>query len=423
MKLANYIMLLLAFSFSSIASDTRYSLWKKDIEFIKNNIVELHIDPFSKISKQEFYLTLDKIDIHKNTDEQITLEISKAISLLKDGHSFVEGLQPLLETFMQTDLFFPSLPIRFKWLEEGIFVTETTNKHKKLLGYRLLSVNGVSAESLALQAADYFPAENGYGEKYWGVRAVSIPEILTHLTGQKTFRFIFLSEQEEMEIMFSPEDVSGMPEAPFGINVDFSWSAIDSGVEKPLYLQSPKDIFQTASFGDVLYIQIKSMNEEKPNTISAEKFLCNELSSVQGSKQTNLVLDLRFNIGGETDYLNSMVKCVAASKYNKPNKLHIIVGERTFSAGQLFAVWLKEFTYAKFYGEQTPMQTHFYSNTRPSMTLPNSKLTIFLSTLFWQPTHMYRNENTFRPDRVIGYSINDLKDGTDPMLEGILKEL
>jgi len=133
-----------------------------------------------------------------------------------------------------------------------------------------------------------------------------------------------------------------------------------------------------------------------------------------------MVLDLRYNDGGNNDLVRGMVAGLAARPaINQHGKLFVITGRDTYSAAMNFTSLLEDRTAAIFVGESPGGSPRHYGDA-VNFTLPNSHLGFRISTLRWeigvQPTDI---RQVMEPDLSAPPSSSALAAGRDPAMEAI----
>jgi tetratricopeptide (TPR) repeat protein len=104
---------------------------------------------------------------------------------------------------------------------------------------------------------------------------------------------------------------------------------------------------------------------------------------------------------------------------NQPGKLFTIIGRHTFSAAMNCVNRMKLNTDTLSVGEPTASSPNHYGDNAP-VVLPNSKLTVRLSTLWWQ--HMDPRDTRVwqAPDLTSQLAFADYYSGRDPAMDLIL---
>src|SRR5581483_2967366 len=148
-------LLFLCFSFTcsctgQIDRDSKEALLK-DIDVYKDGIVKYDVDPFTEISKQQFFDEIEKIKkdaAHENADEVI-VAIRKLNARLCDEHSSVGGFR---ETLL--------IPVKFYCFEEGIFITKTDLPYTEYVHARVIAINHIPIAEVIQQIATLLPNKN-----------------------------------------------------------------------------------------------------------------------------------------------------------------------------------------------------------------------------------------------------------------------
>jgi len=143
------------------------------------------------------------------------------------------------------------------------------------------------------------------------------------------------------------------------------------------------------------------------------------LTFVEANPVETFVLDLRFNGGGNNGLNKAVVVQLIRSKINQRGKFFVIIGRETFSAAQNLVNQIEKYTEATLVGEPTAAHPNHYGDNRP-FTLPNSKLTVRASTLWWQDLDPRDERYWTAPEIAAETSFADYRKNIDPPLEAIL---
>jgi tetratricopeptide (TPR) repeat protein len=132
------------------------------------------------------------------------------------------------------------------------------------------------------------------------------------------------------------------------------------------------------------------------------------------------VIDLRENTGGNGALNRHPVQQILRRPaLDRPDRLFVIIGRRTFSAGQQFTNLLEAWTQATFVGEPTGQRPSQYGDHRP-LALPVSGMTVQISSIFHQAPNEF-DDRAFVPPRVYTpLDSRSYRDGVDPALRAIL---
>jgi tetratricopeptide (TPR) repeat protein len=131
------------------------------------------------------------------------------------------------------------------------------------------------------------------------------------------------------------------------------------------------------------------------------------------------ILDLRWN-GGGNNFLNKpLILGLIKSKVDERGKLFTIISRHTFSAAQNLVNELEKYTNTIFVGEPTGENVNFYGDAA-RIELPNSKLVIRTSTLWWQNLDPRDRRRWTGPQLAAELTSTDYRTNNDPALKVIL---
>jgi len=109
----------------------------------------------------------------------------------------------------------------------------------------------------------------------------------------------------------------------------------------------------------------------------------------------------------------------ASDKINQRGKLFAITGRMTFSAAGMCAVYLERHTNALFVGEPTGSSPNGYGE-HGEITLPNSLIKVFVSTLYWQEADPRDRRPWIAPQIAAELTFEDYRNNVDPAMRAIL---
>jgi tetratricopeptide (TPR) repeat protein len=176
--------------------------------------------------------------------------------------------------------------------------------------------------------------------------------------------------------------------------------------------------FQYLQDSRTIYVQFNQVTE-KPDEI-IEAFFKKVFAFADSHRVDRFVFDERLNGGGNADLLSPIIHgFIRSDKLNQPGTLFTIIGRHTFSAAMICVNLLKLNTGTLFVGEPTASSPNHYGDSAP-VVLPNSKLIVRLSTLWWQNMESDDTRVWQAPDLTEELTFADYRNGYDPMLDLIL---
>jgi hypothetical protein len=367
-------------------------------------------------------------------DAQITMRIAAAIALAKNAHTRLYILRN------RTEL--RRLPIRLWWFSDGLFVIRTTPAYRRLLGCRVDSVADLDPRHARDMVAVAF-AGNPSWRDYMSVYSLTSPEALHGLgvtpdlekvemsfsgcAGAATSVHIeptpLVKSKNPLEAWWdlSPASRSGPPG---------TWvQALEGSKSTPLYLRDPEHFywFEYLPESGILYFQYNRAADMKEEDTKA--FAARLVGEFDKRKPRALVVDLRFNTGGNTELARDLMKQL--QQRSAGIERFVITGRATFSAGIAHAALWREAGHVTFVGEPVGDAMDFWSEGG-NIVLPNSGL----AAHFANGAHSYSsapcpqgvkcldmNVASLKPDIPTLLSWQDYKAGRDPAMEAITQSV
>lgn len=383
--------------------------WQADLTSMAEQMQRQHPNLFRRIQKTEFDAAISGLNARIPTlgQDEILTGFMKIVAMVKDGHS---GLFPA--EYFRSGVF----PVRFYQFDDGLFIQRAAPAYAGLAGAKVVRVGDKSADEAMRLAGTIVGADNEMGVRENAPLFLSIPELLhgLGLIGGSDLRLTLEKGGKTTTVQIKPAfTVNDLIRPPA------DWA--DMATKKPLYLQHPDDIywFQYLPNEKLVYIQQNAVQNKPDETVS--KFYKRAMDLVAGNPVEKLVIDLRRNDGGNNGLNRPVVISLIRSKINERGKLYVITGRMTFSAAQNFVNELEKYTNATFVGEPTAGRPNHYGDGR-SFTLPNSRLNVQVSTLYWQDMDPRDNRQWTAPGIAASLSSDDYRSGIDPALQAVLDD-
>lgn len=167
-----------------------------------------------------------------------------------------------------------------------------------------------------------------------------------------------------------------------------------------------------------VYVQVNQIGNKENE--SMEAFANRLLAFVDANPVDRLALDLRLNRGGNGEFNRPLLRAIIkASKIDQRGKLFVLIGRSTWSAAQFLVNNLEDYTNAIFVGEPSGGKRNSYGDSR-RITLPNSGITVRVSTLWWQEDE--RDRRPWKaPQLAADLTFEDYRTNIDPALKKALE--
>jgi hypothetical protein len=132
------------------------------------------------------------------------------------------------------------------------------------------------------------------------------------------------------------------------------------------------------------------------------------IAELQRVPPTNVIVDLRHNIGGDVGLTADLMRHIAS---NTPGRIFVLTGPETLSAAMVSAAFLKKHGGDRtvLVGDDVGDHLRFWSEIRP-VCLPNSKLCALASTGLWDLQKGCAGEpGCYKDNSVYDAVVEDLK--------------
>jgi hypothetical protein len=312
------------------------------------------------------------------TASTFAVQLAQVGALTDNAHSGLRRWDPRTEPVAR-------LPLHFLWLPDALIIARATGTATDLAGASVLKIEGQSP--LALYAgAKVLLGGSDAGREHWlndwiesaGIlhalglakSADAVSMKLRLLDGRVVDRTVAMVPVAEMA---PTAEGGGRLWSPEPTPKEQHWVAALRPRELPLYLRDADHPFRAVPIQNLkaLYVQFRSNEDEKGFPIAA--FLDTIRTQVAKTTPTNLIVDLRFDEGGNLlttiDFMRQAAGSVRGHTY-------VLVGPYTFSAGIISAAAIKKGggDRVTVVGDTMGDRPHFWSEGA-TIELPNSHFT------------------------------------------------
>lgn len=333
---------------------------KEDIEEVFSTISEKHM-----IKKKDHKAFQKFKDLYQDTLSQlfdgITVQeewilASKLEHSLRDAHSCVRINIKEKENYHYIGL-------RFQVEDDGtIWYIEDEQK------YRLLSINGLSAEDIYNNAAERLSYEN----IYW---------LCAVLEKQ-------LSNAEDMQLLDIPYQKKGIT-----VKYDADGQTIEKIVSYKPYDEgemNPQEPYN-AQYDDSMSLAVFTMNKME-DTTAYRSYVEEFFKEVEERNIQNMVIDLRNNMGGNSTCGEPFVEFL---EEEFRGDAYVLTSHRTFSSAELFTLMLYQNRLALVVGEETGGSPNSYGEVR-YYSMPNSRLLYRVTQSYFSSSDFAESEKDDR---------------------------
>ncbi|GAB3427430.1 TPR end-of-group domain-containing protein [Flindersiella endophytica] len=388
--------------------------WQADLAFAAREAKRRKPLRFDDAVEQELDAGFARLreEVPGLTDAQVVVRLQQLLRKLRDGHAFAEPPK-------ERDDLNLLLPVQFYLFEEGVFVTATDPAYGSALGAKVLAFDGkpigevvAALDTVICRDNEWTPKER---QTWWLRKSPTLHALgLTEDPGKVTLTL----DSGELVVVAEPRRTSTLEGEPAPPGWLFLPETLD--VPVPLYLRnaSAPYWFEYLEAERLVYFQFNAVMDDPEESL--EEFSRRLVAFIDGHDVERLVVDMRWNGGGNTFLVRPLLhRLIACEKVNRKGSLFLIIGRGTFSAAQNTSTWIEWHTEATLVGEPTGSRPVFIGETIP-FTLPYSKVRVNVSDLYWKSSIPMDQRTWLAPELYTPPTFEAFQANRDPAMEAIL---
>ncbi|TDQ00531.1 hypothetical protein EV186_102392 [Labedaea rhizosphaerae] len=385
--------------------------WRTNLEALADEIRRRAPRPAPTLDVEALVAAVPRL-----SDARIVVELTKLVAQLDDGHGFVEvpAGDPELSLL---------LPVQFSLFPEGLFVVAATPEHQDLLGAEVERFDGREVAEVLDALGPLVNKDNEYGARERIVQVLRRVPILhaldlTHAPDRVTLG-LWAPDRRSTDVTLSATpgawaQRNELPAPPGWLS--FSDTSTD---RPPLYLRNCEAFYWFEHLPEqrAVYFQFNTIRDHPHESIEA--FARRLFEFIDRHEIERLVVDLRWNGGGNNMLVRPLLNGLTGSRrINRRGSLFVVIGRRTFSAGQYVATAIEAGTDAIFVGEPTGSRPNFVGETTP-FRLPHRGIRVNVSDVHWQNSWPFDHRRWIAPELYAPPTFACLRAGRDPAMEAI----
>ena len=393
--------------------------WSEDLRFMASEMERTHKNLYHTISREQFASAVAALDerIPMLERHEVIVEMAKVVAAVGDGHT---NIYPTRDA----KIGFHTLPLALTFFGDELYVRAAHESQRALVGARVLRIGHRDVPEAYAAVKQMIGRDNEQGARYWAPYLLAMPEVLHALRITRTLEDVSLTlttdHGQEVTTLraFAPVEImSGDKVGQF--NRRTGWIDVRelSGKPDPRWLRGAVDAFHFERLGSLLYVQIKTVANTPEETLA--HFATRLHDEIAAARPEKIAIDLRLNRGGDGTLIPPLVRALIQSeRIDRKNRLFAIIGPATFSAAQMLADTLEEYTNVTFVGEPSGSKGNAYGDSR-KITLPNSGMTVRASIYYWQDWHPQDKREAIVPEIPAPLTFDAYRNNVDPALEAI----
>jgi hypothetical protein len=382
-----------------------------DVRMLAAEMERLHPDLFHAVSREEFRAAFDRAASRLSglDRDRAIVEVMRLAALPgeRDGHTGVYPFDAEHEPGLH------GYPIRVHRFSDGTFVVAERGA-SGLVGARLLAVDGVPIDDVVERMRPLVHRDNAMTVEArlpeWIVAAEVLHGLgVTETAERATFRFETLAG-ELRDVTLEP-----IPAAQHRRELG-AWHDPPVGEKRPLFARyrgRPWAVTTIAN-GTVAYMAYNHVNR------GVSEAADDLLRLARRSKVRRVVVDVRFNGGGDNTTYYPLLDVLSQRAIDRPNRLVVLIGRQTFSAAGNFVADVDRKTGAVFVGEPTGGSPSQWGDAA-TVRMPTLGLVVHVATAYHEYGPAGDARATIEPNVHVPLTSADFLAGRDPALHAAVR--
>jgi len=420
-------LLVLAASGDVHAKD-RTSAWNEDL-IVARDVFLQKDRSYTTGTRQAAYDELERTRerVAHLSDQQIVASLARAAALSDNAHTRAY--------LLRNRSYWRRYPLRIWRFPDGWYVVAARAQGTPLVGGKLTHIERVPVEQAFEKVRPLYAGNSGW-TSYMSTYTLTSPDALlgVGLIDQELAEFTVRVDGASRSVRLSAEPLdprTGPEESWWFLSPQHpaasGWTHVLASRSLPPALLAPELNYSSARCErNVLYVRYNRA-ADSPGHETVRTFGEHLLTAIASQPPRKLILDLRFNTGGNLELAQPLMDALAQSRLgSEPGRIVVLVGASTFSAGITAAASLRSKSKAILVGAHPGDRPDFWSEGGNVM-LPNSGIAMHYA----DGRHQYSDAplpagvkeflplnidvRNLDPDLAIDWTWQDYLSGVDPV--------
>ncbi len=412
-------------------------VWQRDIRAIIQDVLSIHPEPFGKTGELVWRREAARLqqDLAQLNEPERVVRLMQLIAMIGDGHTQIELLDQKYAQWY---------PLRMYQFSDGYFVTAAHRSVDELAGAQIVTIAGQPVDQVVAAAQSLFGADNQFDkmERLYAVHNAYLMTGLGYAGADGVLSMEFrLSDGRQVVRRLQPRQTDEgyysqgipvfewhYPSEVYGLPFDQAEDWITA------YRAQPSSAFETLDTNRSPYMQHRTLYTRRAmpdrdayyvqfnqtDDSGMTGFMREALDEVDQLKPKYLIIDIRYNFGGDGSTVAPMIRDFIRRQQNKSwEQLYLITGRKTFSAGMAIVDAFTEHTDVTLVGEPAGAPLNFFGDAE-SRPYPSLGLRLSVSALVHQMSDSADLRAYLPVDVPAPMSFEDYAAGRDPAVDPIL---
>lgn len=407
----------------------RVEAWQQDIDAVLARFLR-YDRSFSEERRAAARVALNNLrsKIDRLSDQAVIVSLARAVAISGNAHTRLYLMRNRTEV--------RRVPLRVWWFGNELRIIRAANTNNDLLGCRVTHIGELNVRT-ALQKVEGIKAGNASWQRYMSVYSLTSPDILfgagvVNKPDELPLRVNCDGKNRTLTLLPPPLRRATSPVeawwdlSPSYAHTDGLTSALETE-KAPRYLQHPDRNYWAEYLDDEGVIYLQFNRAQAMSSAPMPGFIQQVSTLFEKNDVKGLIVDVRFNTGGDAGVSSPLVQALTPLVKGKP--VIVLTSRTTFSAGITLAAQWKQNASADVVGEPVGDDLDLWSEGG-NLLLPNSGLTVHYANGFhtystkeypqFKPYFSDLNVVTLTPKEIVEPTWSQYRQGKDPVMQAAL---
>ena len=380
---------------------------EEDLDLFTSTLEENHKNLYANISKEEFQAEVEQVraELPGMSEGQFYYSLRRLLSLVGDAHTSLGFTDSNYRHLT-------ALPFAVMYFEDGWHLMMLEEQNQQYLGYRLLAIDGTPIDEVYAKAKTIMSYENESWARQQFSNTINFLDAL---------KYLGIVGEDADSITLTIQKGEGSPEETLplkGMNEEEIFAATILQVERrETPATAARGYYRTLDLGDgAFFLQYNTCQEAED--LPMAEFVELTSDALCAGQYTKVILDLRYNTGGDSRIFEPMIEKLGELKEQQGFQVYVLIGRNTFSSAIINSIQAQEALDAVLVGEQTGGSVNGYGELQ-SFQLKNTPVQVYYSTKYFELIPGYEKDSLY-PDQPVAQTYEEYVAGVDPEVQAIL---
>ena len=380
---------------------------EEDLDLFTSTLEENHKNLYANISKEEFQAEVEQVraELPGMSEGQFYYSLRRLLSLVGDAHTSLGFTDSNYRHLT-------ALPFAVMYFEDGWHLMMLEEQNQQYLGYRFLAIDGTPIDEVYAKAKTIMSYENESWARQQFSNTINFLDAL---------KYLGIVGEDADSITLTIQKGEGSPEETLplkGMNEEEIFAATILQVERrETPATAARGYYRTLDLGDgAFFLQYNTCQEAED--LPMAEFVELTSDALCAGQYTKVILDLRYNTGGDSRIFEPMIEKLGELKEQQGFQVYVLIGRNTFSSAIINSIQAQEALDAVLVGEQTGGSVNGYGELQ-SFQLKNTPVQVYYSTKYFELIPGYEKDSLY-PDQPVAQTYEDYVAGVDPEVQAIL---